>query len=313
MIPVWADDPGLADKEMDTFEAHLSSCPACAVEFEETKEILSNVKEQWGPVSKATDNILLKAGRLRPHRHQIISRPGCLAAVEDSRQDLLVQPAVVAAPAGGQNRRWFLNLLRATAACLAAGMLVWLAFSIHAATKPAGDSTLPPSDLTIGGATEVASAQEPIDPKRWVGKKLPLTRYIDIGKSLEKNTWLVLFYRHDCPNCIEILSRYVRMSRDLVGRKSHLRVALVEMHPYGRRPMENGRFFIAGRLSGMNRWCCPTPVAALLADGNVATTWAGQAAANIDEIFRSITDSEIKGPYLGQNMVGMFWNNVSFI
>jgi hypothetical protein len=45
-----------------------------------------------------------------------------------------------------------------------------------------------------------------IDPNKWIGQRLPLLDQIDIGDLLLDGRWTVLFYRHGCPACRDLIA-----------------------------------------------------------------------------------------------------------
>jgi len=62
---------------------------------------------------------------------------------------------------------------------------------------------------------------------------LAILEYIDTGDKLSNGNWLVLFYHHDCPDCAEAIKRYEQMGLNLRGRADFLRIAFIEVPPYG--------------------------------------------------------------------------------
>ena len=79
--------------------------------------------------------------------------------------------------------------------------------------------------LALDEPEKGTSSYEVLEPETWVGEKLPILEYIDIGKSLKKGNWVVLFYHHDCPDCARAIARYQQMARDLAGNEDFLRMA----------------------------------------------------------------------------------------
>ncbi|KPL25101.1 MAG: hypothetical protein AMJ75_01985 [Phycisphaerae bacterium SM1_79] len=57
-----------------------------------------------------------------------------------------------------------------------------------------------------------------LEPETWVGEKLPILEYIDIADQVEKGSWLLLFFRHDCPDCAAAIPKYEQIAQDLLAR-----------------------------------------------------------------------------------------------
>ncbi|MHC4475226.1 MAG: hypothetical protein ACYTEL_06260 [Planctomycetota bacterium] len=72
--------------------------------------------------------------------------------------------------------------------------------------------------LALNEAVNASSSYEVLEPETWVGKKLPILEHIDIGESLKKGNWLILLYRHDCPDCTGAIEMYEEMARKWLKR-----------------------------------------------------------------------------------------------
>jgi Methylamine utilisation protein MauE len=121
----------------------------------------------------------------------------------------------------------------------------------------------------------VTSSYEVLRPGSWVGRRLPILRQIDIVEKLKQGTWLVLFHRHDCPDCHAAVSQSERMARDLEGNEDLLRIALIEVPPYGPTPMPLGACTI-GKLADAKEWFVAAPTAVLMMDATVKAVWESQ-------------------------------------
>jgi len=121
------------------------------------------------------------------------------------------------------------------------------------------------------------SEYEVLEPLSWVDRKLPISGEIDIAGELTQGNWLVLLYHHDCPDCAKAVPVYEQMARDLDGNDDFLRIALVEMPPYGDGPVSEESPCLLGKLSQKKEWFVTTPAVALLKDGRVASAWEGEA------------------------------------
>ena len=118
-------------------------------------------------------------------------------------------------------------------------------------------------------APQVTAAYEVLEPSQWIGSTLPILEQIDIADQLRRGRWLVLLYHHDCPDCQALFPRYRRLAADLKENGSLLRVALIEISPYGDEQLLAGALCATGRLSDAKRWLVRTPVALGLVEGRV--------------------------------------------
>jgi len=137
---------------------------------------------------------------------------------------------------------------------------------------PAGFAmaTFQPTTLSDAGSITGEGHVVVSEPERWVGMRLPLLNYIDIGEQLVSGEWTVVFYRSGCPDCASLLRDYKRRASEEVFTS---RVALVEVPPYGDADDGSdlpGPNFISGRLSDAREWFIKTPLQVKLADGIVS-------------------------------------------
>ena len=58
MVPVWARELGVSERQEESFSTHLNLCLACAREYEETKTLMDMLKINWGPISQKTARVL---------------------------------------------------------------------------------------------------------------------------------------------------------------------------------------------------------------------------------------------------------------
>jgi hypothetical protein len=100
-----------------------------------------------------------------------------------------------------------------------------------------------------------------LEPEQWLGMPFPISEYIDAN--LSEGAWIVLFHRHDCPDCQEATPQYERLAHSR-------RVALVEVPPYGHELVGTGRARHA-RLRNDRNWFIQTPVEVQLNDGVVVS------------------------------------------
>lgn len=114
-------------------------------------------------------------------------------------------------------------------------------------------------------------AIEVVEPEKWIGKRLPLLPFIDVGDQLKRGDWIIVLHRHDCDQCRALLAAYERSHPREAGSDHHAacRVAFVELPPYGDMPVVTNSTAVAGRLSATKQWLATAPTTILLRDGTV--------------------------------------------
>jgi len=128
-------------------------------------------------------------------------------------------------------------------------------------------------DLTGDGEIVV------LEPEKWIGKRCPLLRYVDITENLTQGKWLVLLYHHECVRCREAIQVLQKLSKNLRANKIITHIALIDMPPYSdqlissRNPSDE----IHGRLDNHVSWFAATPVLFLLENGIVRRAWRSGA------------------------------------
>ena len=120
------------------------------------------------------------------------------------------------------------------------------------------------------------STYEVLEPETWVGKELPILKYIDVAEALRRDTWLVLLYHYDCPDCRRVIPQYEEMARDLSGNRYPVRIALVEIPPYGPNQAPRASCCLRGQLADVKEWFVTTPATVVLIGSKVAAAWEGE-------------------------------------
>lgn len=141
--------------------------------------------------------------------------------------------------------------------------------------------------LGFNEPAKVTGGYEVLEPDRWVGKELPIFKDIDIGKQLKKGTWLVLFYHYDCPECVKTIGKYQRIASDLIGNGDLLKIAFIEIPPYGRSVVNNNPNYTVGKLSDIKEWFITTPAVVLLDNSMVRNSWE-EKAPDLDAVLQYI-------------------------
>jgi hypothetical protein len=178
-------------------------------------------------------------------------------------------------PRADARRRWMLPRMAAVgcAVLLTLGLSLWRLPS--ASASAAGGRT---------GLEQVGSLTT-LEADNLKGKPCPLLQYIDGGSQLSSGAWLVVLYHHDCHTCQQALPLYERYATSADAKS--LRVALVEMPPYGDMPEVSGSpSCLSGRLSDKREWFAQTPLVLLLEDGKVVAAGEGENAVDPEAVLR---------------------------
>jgi len=122
------------------------------------------------------------------------------------------------------------------------------------AARPAGSDM--PIESTLANKRVVL-----LEPEKWIGKPFPLTEYIDIveREQLSRGSWIIVFYRHDCPVCQQALPGYERLAEQLQSAKEYTHIALIEIPPYGPEVLPINSLCRPGRLNDGKEWFITTP------------------------------------------------------
>lgn len=196
---------------------------------------------------------------------------GCFGSIEVNPWNAMVLDALAVAalwlwkPTGGS-----LPVCPLASVRIAAVVVAWLLLGIPGALAMGGYSPayISPEGMIVGEGDVVV-----LEPESWVGKPLPLLKHIDIGEELAVGDWLVVLYRHDCSRCEAAIPEYSRTARQLAEGSGGVRLALVELPPYGDTA---NRFTLevspcaAGQLTRKKEWFVEVPVEIALRDGRVS-------------------------------------------
>jgi len=123
--------------------------------------------------------------------------------------------------------------------------------------------------LALNKPAQVTFQYEVLEPETWVGQELPILAHIDIGDQLKEGNWLVMLYHYDCPDCAKAIPEYEQMARDMEGNEDFLRIALVEVPPYGQSSVGEDSPCVLGKLDKSKEWFVTTPVSVFSSHGSV--------------------------------------------
>lgn len=164
----------------------------------------------------------------------------------------------------------------------------------------------------LGGTTPILALNAPaassptyevVKPTTWIGHELPILEYIDIHQQLRSDTWLVLFHHHACPECKEAVSQCQQMAQGLEGNEDFLRIAMVEVPPYGNRPASGTSSMVWGRLAPVKEWFITTPLIALLDEADVKATWE-QSVPDLEAVLGELMATKEAVARLGRHESG---------
>jgi len=118
-----------------------------------------------------------------------------------------------------------------------------------------------------------------LEPEKWVGKRFPLLRHIDIGPQLASGHWVVVLYRRHCPRCQEELLKYERLARESAWLAGGLQVAFVavpQAGEAGERTDAGPSPCLRGSLSSAREWFVKVPAALHVEGGRVTAVGNGE-------------------------------------
>ncbi len=129
--------------------------------------------------------------------------------------------------------------------------------------------------MTIDGSLVV------LEPAKWVGKRQPLGRYLDIGQELEHGEWIMVLYHSECHVCQQAVPNFVRLASTMRQEKSNAHVALIEMPPYASASqalVQSQTNVWKGRLLETHEWFAITPIVLVVSEGIVTQATEGDSA-----------------------------------
>jgi hypothetical protein len=113
-----------------------------------------------------------------------------------------------------------------------------------------------------------------LEPKKWLGRSLPVLPYLDIEADLSRGDWVVVFHRHDCSKCAALMANWIRFAEQAKRRGNVPRVALVEVPPFADPVQLHVRpqpALSSGKLSDGVDWFIQTPTVIRVSGGTVVS------------------------------------------
>lgn len=128
---------------------------------------------------------------------------------------------------------------------------------------------------TFDGKWSVSRADEV------AGREKEFLAAIDIGKAIEKGTWVLLVYDAKCHSCREILGRLGSFQHFACGR--YLANISVDGELWVGNPLQAHVNILHGSLTKNIRWSAVTPCALLFIDGRLCNT-ALKSTSDVDSL-----------------------------
>jgi uncharacterized membrane protein YphA (DoxX/SURF4 family) len=158
------------------------------------------------------------------------------------------------------------------------GKAVFVGLAILGVGIPSGVLMAAPRQtaVTDEGELEDSKSFVVLEPEKWIGKRFPLLKHIDIGRKLSTGKWIVVLYDHNCSHCQAALPKYWQTAKAFSEQSDAPRIAMVELPPFAERaeqfaimlPLE------AGKLAPNKEWFAQAPVELKLVDGIVKSARA---------------------------------------
>ncbi len=152
-----------------------------------------------------------------------------------------------------------------------------------------------PNDKTTDAVEKQPLEKTPAEEEEEVTEEFPMLQYIDIADSLLNGVVVIVFWRHDCPDCHEAAPMYDKFSREMAGNEDVIRFAFIEVPPFGlpnETAVPEDTVCLTGRLDSTMQWFnITTPFVAVITDGSLIKYWQGQAPSP-DVILNTIFSGE---------------------
>jgi hypothetical protein len=66
-------------------------------------------------------------------------------------------------------------------------------------------------------------------PVTWVGRRLPLDKYLDGAQPLYRGKWIVILFHASCGHCARVVPKYQQYARQSAGKAGATRIAFIEV------------------------------------------------------------------------------------
>jgi thiol-disulfide isomerase/thioredoxin len=130
-----------------------------------------------------------------------------------------------------------------------------------------------------------------IDHQGWIGTRLEMLDQIDIAPILEEGISILFLYHHDCPTCRELAPVYSKIYDMLGGAEQEIKIAFIEMPPYGDRtetPIPQDTNCLMGTMDQSKKWYAASPILIVIEDGIIKKSWEAVIPSSLDELLEAV-------------------------
>ena len=100
-----------------------------------------------------------------------------------------------------------------------------------------------------------------------------------------------MLFHHDCPDCAQALPEFHQIAENFMGNEELLRLALIEVPPYGYDTDVHDSACALGHLDESKKWLVVTPSVLLVTDGTVHLAWEDGFMPSFDTVLEQIAVS----------------------
>lgn len=162
-----------------------------------------------------------------------------------------------------------------------------------ATTATEATTETPPAEATDEATAEITPNPRGTDLTATSAEtqQCELLDHIDIGDQLREEIAIILFYYNTCPDCKDAIPVYDRQARQWAGNEDSIKIAFVEIPPYGdiqpHPAIPEDTPCLLGKLDDSRKWGIVSPLVIILMDGQVVQSWEARAP-DFDEILSAL-------------------------
>lgn len=142
--------------------------------------------------------------------------------------------------------------------------------------------------LVLHEPARVTAEFEVLEPGTWVDKPLPIMAHMDQADQLQQDNWVIMLFHHDCPDCEKTMPAFEQIADNFVGNEDILKLALVEIPPYGYDEDAHDCACLLARMDRSKKWMVTTPSVLMLTNGVVRHAWEEGTLPTFEEIFEKV-------------------------
>ncbi len=130
----------------------------------------------------------------------------------------------------------------------------------------------------------VTAEREVLESRTWIDQPLHVINVIEDSAGLQEGNWLVMLFHYDCTDCQETIPQFHEIAENLVGNEDMLRLAQIEVPPYGYRTDLDTSPTFKTRMDETKEWLIVTPTVVLMSDGIVKYAWEPGTMPTFDDV-----------------------------